>query len=162
MKVKDLIFIISTLCIVINAGGQPQGIISTAGSSSIKGNTALSWVIGQPVASASSAANNSVILTQGLQEKMVVLSINENGNTSEKLHLYPNPASDILNMKFDEALPFETAVIIFDTKGNQVKRDIIETSTTEKQLNLKNFPSGIYYLRLSGSNRVNVYKVVKL
>jgi hypothetical protein len=158
---KGLLFT-SAICFALSAGAQPLGIISTAGSSNIKGNTALTWIIGQPVASSSTAADKSVILTQGLQERMVVTAINENTFIPGKLHLYPNPAGDILNVRFDEAVPGDLSVLIVDSKGNPVGNDIIEAAVTEKQLDLKNVPPGIYYLRLTRGNTVNVYKVVKL
>jgi hypothetical protein len=162
MNVKGLIFLFGALFFALTAGAQTQGIVSTAASCNIKGNSALSWIIGQPVASATTAADKSVILTQGLQEKMVVTTIIENSFIPGKLRLYPNPTGDILNISFDEAVPGETGIVIVDSKGNPVKSDIMEAAMTEKQLDLKNIPSGIYYIRLSGGKNVNVFKVVKL
>jgi len=162
MKVKGFIFIVAAISLVLSAGAQTKGIVSTAGASNIKGNVALSWIIGQPVASATTDAGKTVILTQGLQENMVVTSVNENSFSPGKLSLYPNPAGDILNLRFDEAVQGDITVVIVDAKGSPVKNDRIEAAITEKQLDLKSIPSGIYYIQLTRGNLVNVYKVVKL
>ena len=162
MKVKSFILIVVAISFTLSAGAQTNGIVSTAGASNIKGNVALSWIIGQPVAAASTDAGKTIILTQGLQENMVVTSVNENSYTPGKLSLYPNPAGDILNLRFDEAVPGDIAVALVDAKGNPVKNDRIEAATTEKQLDLRSIPSGIYYIRLTHGNLINVYKVVKL
>jgi hypothetical protein len=162
MTVKYFIFIVAAISFTLSAGAQTNGIVSTAGANNIKGNVALSWIIGQPVASATTNAGKTVILTQGLQENMVVTSITENSCIPGKLSLYPNPAGDILNLRFEEAVQDDIAVALVDAKGNPVKNDRIEAATTEKQLDLKSLPSGIYYIRLTHGNVINVYKVVKL
>jgi hypothetical protein len=38
----------------------------------------------------------------------------------------------------------------------------IEAATFNKEINMQDLPSGIYYLRLMKGNLINVYKVVKL
>ena len=76
--------------------------------------------------------------------------------------VYPNPASDIINLRFDSPLEGEITVTLLDSQGKLVKSDMIESTMLEKQLNLQDLPAGIYYLRLIRGKLVNVYKVVKL
>ncbi|MBK8880990.1 MAG: T9SS type A sorting domain-containing protein [Bacteroidales bacterium] len=159
---KGLLYIIAVVSCTLTAGAQSQGIVAAASSGSINGSVALSWIIGQTFASSATAADKSVILTQGQQDRMVITDNNENSTTRVKVHFYPIPAGDVLTMKFDEAVSGEIRVMVVDVKGNTVKSDIIEAAMTEKQLDLKGISSGIYYIRLTLGNSVNVYKVVKL
>jgi len=52
--------------------------------------------------------------------------------------------------------------IVRNSQGKLVKRDIIESTMIEKQINMQDLAGGIYYLKLVKGKLVNVYKVVKL
>jgi len=91
-----------------------------------------------------------------------VTAVEENIETGVKITVYPNPASDIVNIRFDVALDQEVKLLMISSQGKPVKSIIIEATTIEKEINLQDLPSGIYYLRLIKGNLSNVYKVVKL
>ncbi len=74
-----------------------------------------------------------------------------------QLSVYPNPASDVLNIQIPENINFdsEMQVEIYSENGNLVKSEII-ISKEETQILLKNLNliSGAYYLKLINGNRV--------
>ena len=76
--------------------------------------------------------------------------------------VFPNPASEVINIEFDTPVDVEISLFLLDTQGKLVKTEKIEAATTNKQINMQDLPSGIYYLRLTKGKLVNVYKVVKL
>jgi hypothetical protein len=76
--------------------------------------------------------------------------------------IYPNPASEVINIKFDTPVDGEIIFFLINNQGGMAKTGKIEAATTNKEINMQDLPSGIYYLRLTKGNLVNVYKVVKL
>jgi hypothetical protein len=76
--------------------------------------------------------------------------------------VFPNPASDYLNISFDEPLDTEVNLMLIDAQGKLFKNQVIEAATSEIQLNFQDLPSGIYLLKLTKGKLSNVYKVVKL
>ena len=160
--VKRYIFIIFAIQSVILVNAQTQGTIASACASNVKGGTALSWTIGQTITSTLTSPDKSVILTQGSQEKLVITSIKEETENTGTLQLYPNPAGDLINIRFGSPVEGDMTLLLLNSDGKPVRSDLIESAIIEKQINLQNIPSGIYYLRLINGNIVNVYKVVKL
>jgi hypothetical protein len=160
--VKSGIFIFVAINFSLFASAQTWGVVASACANNIKGDLALSWTIGQVIASNTTAADKSVNLTQGLQEKMVVTSVKENIDMPASLRLYPNPAGGILNIQYDEPVDREIVMIMVDSNGNSVRSDIIGSSAAGKQIDMQGIPPGIYYIRLTRGNIVNIYKVVKL
>ncbi len=77
------------------------------------------------------------------------------GNISLDAHLYPNPSSGMLSI----SLPLQTApyeVTIFDQSGRrllQVKNQL--------EINMEEFPSGLYYVRLLQNQQAYVGKWIK-
>jgi hypothetical protein len=160
--VKSCIFIFVALSFSLLATGQAQGIVASASANNVKGGIALSWTIGQVAASTDAAAGKPVILPQSLPDKLIVNAIDDNSDLPVGLELYPNPACDILNIRLNMPVEGELVMAMLDSNGNLVKSDLMGISMTWKQINLKNIPSGIYYIRLIRGNVVKIYKVVKL
>ncbi len=79
-----------------------------------------------------------------------------------RLLYFPNPASDNVNIAFEEPVDGEVTVFMLNSLGKLVKTDFIEPAMVEKQINLQDLPAGIYYFRLVKGKLSNVYKVVKL
>jgi hypothetical protein len=88
--------------------------------------------------------------------------VEENIDTPVKVTVFPNPASDYLNISFADPLDAEVNLVLFDSEGKLFKNQVIEAATSEFQLNFQDLPSGIYFLKLTKGKLSNVYKVVKL
>ena len=70
-----------------------------------------------------------------------------------KFNLYPNPASDILNIEFNEAIK---SVEIYSLQGQKV------LSATSKDINISNLTNGIYMVRVEDvEGAVATQKLVK-
>ncbi|MBA3680799.1 MAG: T9SS type A sorting domain-containing protein [Bacteroidetes bacterium] len=105
------------------------------------------------------AGNRSIIVTKDTVMPDICFSscincaagvgVKENSSALINLKMHPNPASNVvtLSSKVNGAY----TVVVFDAKGKQVMlvKDI-ETETT--QLNIGNFNSGIYFVRIIGKN----------
>lgn len=160
---KRLILIATIIFSALQAGAQAkQEVIASAGGYNTATGIAISWTLGETIIPTFKSADQSVLLTSGFQPVLIVTAVEENINVAVKVKVYPNPASDIIHILFENAVDEETAVMLLDSFGRLVKSGVIEATMTEKEINLQDVPSGIYYLRLTKGKLVNVYKVVKL
>jgi hypothetical protein len=137
-----------------------QEVIASAGGYNTNGNLSISWTLGETIIP--TFQNGDLILTHGFQQKLILTTIEENLDVLVDVKIFPNPASEIVNIQFESPLTGEVKVYILDNQGRQVIKDALESTMTEKQINLQDVPPGIYFIRLTKGKLVNVYKVVKL
>lgn len=158
---KRSIFILAALILSISASAQvKQEVIASAGGYNVAGGMSISWTLGETIIPTFTAGG--LTLTHGFQQQLVVTSVEENLGILVTVKVYPNPASEILNIRFEEPLEGEITISLLDSQGRLIKTDVAEATTIEKQLNLQDIAAGVYYLRLTNGKLVNVYKVVKL
>jgi hypothetical protein len=137
-----------------------QEVIASAGGYNVNGGLSISWTLGETIIP--TFTNGNLTLTHGFQQQLVVTAIEENIDIAVNVKVYPNPASDVVNISFEEPVEGEIYITFLDSQGKLVKKDMIEATMTEKQINLQELPAGVYYLRMTKGKLVNVYKVVKL
>jgi len=159
MKRSTLILILLVFSLSLSSQVK-QEVIASAGGYSQSGGVSLSWTLGETVIPAYKSGD--VVLTQGFQQQISVATIKKELEIQVDILVYPNPASDVLNIRFGSSLPSEIDLALLDSNGRVVKSEVIESAVIEKQLNLQELPEGIYILRLTKGKLVNVYKVVKL
>ena len=162
---KRFVLVFSALICGISVYSQTlvkQDVISSAGGFNTGTGISISWTLGETIIPNFKATDNSLYLVHGLQYQLSITAIEENLETLVKITIYPNPASDIINIEFEKAMDDEVNLMIINSQGKPVKSTIIEAATIETQLNLQDLPAGMYYLRLTKGNLSNVYKVVKL
>jgi hypothetical protein len=158
---KRYIFILITSFFVFNAAAQKQEVISSAGGYYTATGITLSWTLGETIIP-SYGPINGLILTHGFQSVLRTVIVEENLDTPVKVAVFPNPASDYLNISFAEPLDAEVNLMLIDAQGKLFKSQVIEAAASEIQLNFQDLPSGIYLLKLTKGKLSNVYKVVKL
>ena len=161
---KHLICISVTVFLFLSVTGQgvKQEVISTAGGFNVNDGLSISWTLGETIIPTFKSADNSLILTHGFQQQLIITAIEENLDAVLKVSVYPNPASEIVNIHFDIQLEGEMKLFLLDSKGRQVLTDLAESGLFDKQINLQGLPAGIYYLKLTKGKLTNVYKIVKL
>ena len=74
----------------------------------------------------------------------------ENVPAKVKHNTYPNPATDLV------ILPYEangaTSMKIYDMQGKLVERKFLDNNKQELQLNVKDYPSGMYFFEVNGES----------
>jgi hypothetical protein len=72
------------------------------------------------------------------------------GTRNEKftVKLYPNPATDYLNVEIKNMLPGETHIALYNIIGNPVKVEMEKVDDKEYRINVKDIPPGYYLLAL--------------
>ena len=72
----------------------------------------------------------------------------ENVPAKVKRNAYPNPANELVT------LPYEangaTSMKIYDMQGKLVERKFLDKNKQELQLNVKDYPSGMYFFEVNG------------
>ncbi len=148
------------LLLAMNSSAQKQEVIASAGGYNVNGTLAISWTLGETIIP--TFQNGNLILTHGFQQQLIVTAVEENLEALVKVTVYPNPASDNINIRFEEPLDGEVIIQLLNSGGKLVKNDLMEVSDIEKELNLQDLAAGVYFLKLIKDKSSNVYKVVKL
>jgi N-acetylneuraminic acid mutarotase len=80
-----------------------------------------------------------------------ILSIQEDA-IKIKMEVYPNPATTFVNIRFTEALPNDTKVILYDMRGKKVSTLDFDYSSNNIQINLNNLTAGAYFYSVQSKN----------
>jgi hypothetical protein len=160
---KRTTLILTTLLIVLSVNAQvKQEVIASAGGYNVSGGLSISWTLGETIIPTFKSGDGTLVLTHGFQQQLIITTVEEKLDVLVNIKVFPNPASDVLNIRFESPVEEEIGLTILDSQGKLIKSDIIEASVNEKQINLQDLAGGIYYLKLTKGKLVNVYKVVKL
>lgn len=158
---KKLLLIFSAVILSLTVSAQvKQEVIASAGGYATSANINLSWTLGETIIPTFTSTN--IILTHGFQSVLKTVVVEENIEDEVTVTVYPNPTSELINIAFDEPVDAEIKVYLLNAVGRMVKTDFIEEAMQEKQINMQDLPSGIYYIKLIKGKLSNVYKVVKL
>ena len=158
---KRYIFILATSLFISNASLQAQQVIASAGGYNTATGISLSWTLGETIIP-SYGPTNGLILTHGFQSVLRTVKVEENIETPVKVTVFPNPASDYLNISFAEPLDAEVNLMLIDSEGKLFKNQVIDATTSEIQISFQELPTGVYLLRLTKGKLSNVYKIIKL
>lgn len=145
----------------------PQTFNNGGGSSS-----SLEWSFTESVSVASFIASDFSLNTGVLQPKTnIVTSINEYGPAvfGSQITIGPNPASHLLHIKTSFPEVGRLSIQLMDAKSAIVLTQDIGTifSSYEKVISLEDFPSGVFFVKVSfksivGNIKTGIYKVIKL
>ena len=141
-----------------------QEVIASAGgyNKSADNTISISWTLGETIIPTFTSQDGSIILTHGFQQKLIITTVEESLEDLVQVTIYPNPTSEMINIRFQSATDKEILVSLLDAQGKLVKTDRIDVAVLDKTINMQDVPAGLYYLRLTKGKLVNVYKVVKL
>lgn len=141
-----------------------QEVIASAGGYNVaSGNTmSISWTLGETIIPSFKSSDGLLTLTHAFQHVYIITTVEEHLLNPVIVSVFPNPASDYVNIRFEVPIDEEILLFLLNDQGKPVKTGKIESGTLEKQINMQDLPSGIYYLRLTKGKLINVYKVVKL
>jgi hypothetical protein len=164
---KKILFISICLCSFFIARSQSLSpeVIATAGDYYVGSNASLSWTLGEPIIETFTATGN--ILTQGFQQPTYdVTGIDDRpGSKNENytdINVFPNPASDYLNVNFIKISHSGVTVQMYDLQGKVVIDKQMQTNALQ-QLDLGKISKGNYILRFTSPSGevLRSFKVVK-
>ena len=88
------------------------------------------------------------------------LSINENEQIS--ISVYPNPVLDILTVSIPESGNNSYLAEVFSINGKLVYSKKIQDSISDFKIDVNNFTSGLYILKISNYKTSRIIKIIKL
>lgn len=138
---------------------QAQQVIATAGSTLTNSNGSMSFTIGEGLTQAFSKGDK--VITQGFQQPNLVVSMVSVIKEIEfSIEAYPNPTSDIINIRIGKENQDGLQYLIFDFNGKLLKKDKLETSLTE--IPFKSLQNGLYIIKISdGARDLKTFKIIK-
>ena len=74
----------------------------------------------------------------------------ENVSAKVKRNAYPNPATDLVTLPYDAN--GATSMKIYDMQGKLVERKFLDKNKQELQLNVKDYPTGMYFFEVNGES----------
>ena len=101
--------------------------------------------------------NIKITALNAVPPEVIALSVDD--VLSEKFKLYPNPATDIVNITNSENM-FVEQVAVYDASGKQLNAQTFNNEAAI-QLNLENLASGVYLLHIKTNEGTAVKKLVK-
>jgi len=137
---------------------QQQPVSSGGNGNSAAGS--VSYSIGQIAYQQAIGSGGSII--QGMQQPFEIIATLgvENSEIQLEMQVYPNPVSDILNLKIVKISIKNMQFKLYDLSGKLVKSESIKSSET--QINLQNYQSSTYLLQVLNEAKVlKVFKIVK-
>ncbi len=69
---------------------------------------------------------------------------------------YPNPANDMVNLPYESKQT--SSMFIYNSKGDQIERKHIAAGTGEVQLDVKDYPAGVYFYETNGVSSTFIVK----
>ena len=81
------------------------------------------------------------------------------------INIFPNPATDKLNVNFTLLLSFSVSMDMFDINGNKIRKSFMEpemNGEVHKSYDISSYPKGIYFLELNVDGKSSLYKIIKL
>ena len=89
--------------------------------------------------------------------------MSERGDITKSVHIYPNPTTEYVNVRFEHISVDGLKVTVHNLIGNEINIETEKISDHELRIRVKEFDSGYYLLALKDehSNFKGIYKFVK-
>lgn len=155
---KLLILIILTFGSNTMSLGQMGAV--AAGGEIKSGDFVMSFSVGQPVYT--NISQDNILISQGLQHPKIRLftKIHERETDEVSFTVYPNPASENLNIDLNENNMQELKLVILSLDGKILIKEIIQES--KHAVAVKDLKPGTYILLISNGNQVlSSYQIIK-
>ncbi|MCO6462050.1 MAG: T9SS type A sorting domain-containing protein [Saprospiraceae bacterium] len=141
-----------------------QCLIGAGGTESSKSPVSLDWSLGQILNT--SVKTHDGLLTQGYLQPMIPLIKPDNDSAvkTASLDLFPNPASAQVNVTVSFESDKMVSLALYNIYGSPCQTIQNIQSGSEKQLDLKAYPSGTYFILLydSSGRMINKTHFIKI
>jgi len=128
-----------------------RSVIASSGFSYSGTNYIVDYTVGETFTLTVSNSNN--ILTQGFQQPGpdTVVSVFEITNNELSIMLYPNPASEFINLSISNPPEKDLHIEVIDMLGSIliIKRfEPLNNSSSIEKININKLPQGTYFIKL--------------
>ena len=138
-----------------------EAILATGGEASGSGGS-VSYSVGQ-VTYTTNTGTNGYSAAEGVQQPFeisVVFGLEETNSINLDLSVYPNPATDVLNLKVDDYNNEKLSYQLYDIKGKLLEGKELTVSETQIQTNTL-VPSTYFLKVIQESKVIKTFKIIK-
>lgn len=82
-------------------------------------------------------------------------------NSLENISLYPNPTTDVINIKFKNPLAYSSEAKLYDIQGKLIHKVTIQKGSGTAKIPIEYQENGIYMLHINTKKAKQTYKIVK-
>ncbi len=161
MKKNYLLILVTVIFLSTWANAQSISpfVIAPAGGEGSGNNMNIQWTLGEMMIETFEA--NDLILTQGFhQPHLIVTSVEELPGYEISIDAFPNPTSDLVNIRINDESFAGLQYKLFDSNGRLVDTNTLENSITK--INLSDKQPGVFFLIVSKERKeIKTFKIVK-
>jgi hypothetical protein len=89
------------------------------------------------------------------------LSADDNGFISSKINIYPNPATDKINISLNLNTNSDIEITLFNSIGNNVFTTLLkDKKQVIKTIDVENMNKGIYFLEIKSESNKTIKKII--
>jgi hypothetical protein len=148
LNMKNVILLACFLVSVIahSQSISPESVFAATGNLS-NAHAQISWTLGD--FQTQTYNKNGVILTQGfLQANLVITGVTDiKDNDLIDLRVFPNPVSDLLNLKFTATKKVSIMFYLYNLNGSLIYSKKADASNFSETVDFTLFESGVYILK---------------
>jgi len=158
---KNIIIILSFL-LSLNLSAQTavkKSNISSGGGIVTNGTTKIIYTLGET--DLQETGNGTIHISEGFINPGLTASLGiENYTSLNNVKIFPNPASDFINIRFPE--PGNSEILLSDINGKQIAY-FSDKNVNLQKINIQNLPKGSYLLIIKNSKlmQVKIFKLIK-
>jgi hypothetical protein len=149
-------------CNLLQAQQFNPTIISSGGGFMSNTNVKTTFTLGEPVSG--DLSNGVATFNQGFQHNWIISPSKIHDNLLDNsIIIYPNPTSDLITIKFKTDNYDASIIELVDINGKVILSKKNEVNKTEHQINLSNYQTNIYFIRISTptGKLLGTYKIQK-
>lgn len=164
MKKQILLFIVIFFASIYSfSQNLMPSIFSIQGGIDRSNSVVIEWTIGENFTETVKSANT--IITQGFhQPHLKILNVtNESILAFNQIKIYPNPVYSSLSIQFQNDLPTNYDIDLFDGNGKFIKKMSVPVRISSIEFDLSDLSSGMYLLKITSKLRSvsNTYRIIK-
>ena len=155
---------ILVLSVQLHHSAQAQSItpqvVATTGGHGSGTNVQLSWTLGE--VAVTTLSGSSATITQGFHQTYDITTLVEESPDGLAVSIYPNPATDVINIGFEGTFP-QLTISLHDMNGKLVHTSNVAPESSHAHVAVDAIASGTYLLRIfSQSGSVaHTYRIIK-
>ena len=161
MKRKEMMFFVGLVFSGTLAMSQsiPSQLLSSGGEIFKNTSYQLEWSLGELQTETLTAGNS--MMTQGFhQSNYQVSAVEKFSDSPFEITVFPNPATDIINLKIDSKYIKNPGYTLTDVSGSVLQMKTIEGN--QQQINLSGLVTGTYFLNVHTEKQVlQIFKIIK-
>lgn len=148
-----------TFLLFIALEGKSQYVIGSIGGEGNVGNMNINYTVGEAVIA--TIENDSTTLTQGFHQPSYVLTAINETFLPGAVMVFPNPATSILYVQFEDIELENITISLYDITGRSIISS--KVSTDIWQIDLSGLANGYYLLTVTDlkNHQSNSFKIIK-